>query len=138
MSRPHGAYKFRVEIDDVTGDFAEVSGLDVQVEPIEYRNGSDPTVSRKLPGLAKFSNIVLKRGVTGSRDLWDWMRTVRTGKTDRRSGSIILLDEEGKEVSRWNFYDGWPCKWVGPMFRANASEVAIETLEICHEGIDLA
>ena len=92
---------------------------------------------RKLPGLTKYANIVLKRGLTRDLSLWTWRKSVVNGKTDRRSGSIVLLDESGKQVLRWRFVEGWPAKWEGPALNASANEVAIETLEIAHEGLDL-
>lgn len=104
---------------------------------IEYRTGADPTTTHKLPGLTKYANIVLKRGLTRDLSLWNWRQAVVDGKPDRRSGTIILLDESGQPVLRWNFVRGWPAKWEGPALNAKASEVAIETLEIAHEGLVL-
>ena len=91
---------------------------------------------RKLPGLKKFGNIVLKRGFTDGKDLWDWRKTVMDGKTERRSGSIVLLNESREPALRWNFAEGWPVKWVGPALNAKSSEVAIEELVIACERID--
>ena len=97
-----------------------------------------PTRRRaKLPGLTKYANIVLKRGLTRDLSLWNWRKAVVNGKPDRRSGTIILLDEAGQPVLRWNFVRGWPAKWEGPALNAKANEVAIETLEIAHEGLEL-
>jgi phage tail-like protein len=137
---PYGQFNFLLEIDGVvTAGFSEVSGLTTETSVIEYREGSDRTSSvRKLPGLTKYSNIVLKRGITKDRSLWDWRKTVIDGATRRVDGSIILLDESRQEVVRWNFRAGWPSKWEGPTLNAKSSDVAIETLEIAHEGFDLA
>ncbi|MCG6877218.1 MAG: phage tail protein [Betaproteobacteria bacterium] len=135
---PYLAQNFRVEIDGLeVASFAEVSGLEATIEVIEYRNGSEDNTVRKLPGLAKYSNITLKRGIVGDLSLWQWLRAVCQGEVQRRSGSIILLNERREEVLRINFRRGWPCKWVGPSLSARDNEVAIEVLELCHEGLDI-
>jgi phage tail-like protein len=117
--------------------FSECSGLDTTSDPIEYRDGTEDITVRKLPGLKKYSNIVLKRGYTQSKELWDWRKKVMDGKTERQSGSIVLLDEARADAMRWNFTAGWPTKWSGPTLNAKNNEVAIETLEIAVEGIAL-
>jgi phage tail-like protein len=86
----------------------------------------------------KYNNIVLKRGYTRAKELYEWRKKVMDGKTQRASGSIVLLDEARNEALRWNFREGWPSKWEGPALNAKTSEVAIETLEIAHEGLELA
>ena len=141
---PYTALNFQVVItgvlDDgksIRGSFAEVSGLEVEVSVIEYRNGSEDTTVRKLPGLRKFTNITLKRGVIGDLTLWTWIKSVLDGQVLRADGTITLLDESGQPVMRWKFRRGWPCKWTGPTLNAAKNEVAIETLEICHEGLEL-
>ena len=137
---PFGRFNFLLEIEGITqAGFSEVSGLTNETEVIEYREGGDKVnTARKLPGLTKYGNLVLKRGVTTDNSLWNWRKTVIDGAVERRSGSIILLDESRKEILRWNFYNGWPCKWEGPALKAKSNEVAIETLEIAHEGLELA
>jgi phage tail-like protein len=136
---PYGRFNFLLEIDGVaTAGFSEVSGLTSETEVIEYREGSDKTPARKIPGLNKFSNITLKRGITQDRSLWTWRKTVADGATQRANLSIILLDESRQPVARWNVREAWPCKWEGPSLNAKSSEVAIETLELAHEGIELA
>ncbi len=112
-----------------------MSGLESETAVIEYRSGAE-NVMRKLPGLTKFGNIVLRRGVTQDPELWNWRKSIVEGNPDRRNGSIMLLDDQRNEVVRWNFRNGWPCKWEGPALNAKANEVAIETLEIAHEGLD--
>lgn len=104
----------------------------------EYRNGNEDITVRKLPGLRKYTNITLKRGYTQSRELWKWRKAVEEGRTQRKSGAIVLLNEARKEALRWEFVFGWPSKWQGPALNAGSSEVAIETLEIACEGIVLA
>jgi phage tail-like protein len=141
---PYGGMNFEVQItgisDDgtaVKGSFSEVSGLEVEVMPIDYRNGSEDIRVRKLPGLKKFTNITLKRGMTGHLEFWNWIRSAMKGQIQRADGSILLLDENRQEVHRWNFTRGWPCKYTGPGLNAANNEVAIETLEICHESLDV-
>lgn len=137
---PFGRFNFLLEIEGVTeAGFSEVGGLANETEVIEYREGNDKVNSpRKLPGLTKYSNITLKRGVTADNSLWNWRKTVIDGAVERRNGSIILLDASRTEILRWNFYSGWPCKWEGPTLNAKSNEVAIETLEIAHERLELA
>lgn len=135
---PFRQFNFVINIDGVgSGAFSEVSGLDTETDPVEYREGSEDITVRKLPGLRKYPNITLKRGFTKDRGLWDWRKTVMDGKTQRKSGSITLLNEARQEALRWNFREGWPCKLQGPPLNATTNEVAIETLEICHEGLEL-
>jgi phage tail-like protein len=135
---PHPGFGFLVQIQDVgSASFSEVSGLGVEVEVIEYRNGNEDRTVRKLPGLRKYTNIVLKRGVTADRSLWEWLSAAGRGQPDRRNGAIVLLGEAQQPVLRWTFRSGWPCKWDGPTLRADGNEVAIETIEICHEGLEL-
>ena len=135
---PFRSFNFRVEIDGITrAGFRECSGLDASQDPIEYREGTEGLVARKLPGLNKSSNITLKWGVTDDTELWDWRKKAIVGKVERKNGSIVLLDETGAEKLRWNFREGWPTKWTGPSFNATGNEVAIETLEIAHEGLEL-
>jgi phage tail-like protein len=133
---PYRAYHFKVEIDGITrAGFRECSGLDSTQEPIEYRDGTEPITPRKLPGLVKYSNIVLKWGITDDAELWDWRKKAMDGAVERKNGSIVVLDEEGAEKVRWNFTNGWPSKWTAPTFNATGNEVGIETLEIAHEGV---
>ncbi|SRR6266567_8075952 len=134
---PLRAFNFKLEMDGVTkAGFRECSGLDASTDPVDYREGQDKgNISRKLTGLNKHANIVLKRGVTDDHSLWDWRKKVIDGKTDRQHGSVVLCDETGEEKVRWNFVEGWPTKWTGPTFNATSNEVAIETLEIVHEGL---
>jgi len=134
---PTRGFHFQVEIQGIQrGGFREASGLDTTQDPIEYREGSDPITARKLPGLVKHSNIVLKWGHSDDHELFDWRNDVASGKLQRKNGSIIQLDDEGKEIGRWNFMNGWPSKWVGPSYNATGNEVAIETLEIAVEGLE--
>lgn len=135
---PYTAFNFLVEIDGVTvAGFSECSGLTSETDPIDYRNGNTDTFATKIPGLRKFPNIVLKRGFSDNHDLWEWRRTVLEGRTERHTGVITLLNEARQPALRFNFRDGWPSKWEGPALNAKTNEVAIETLEIAHEGLEL-
>jgi phage tail-like protein len=136
---PYKNFNFLVEIDGINvAAFCEVSGLVSTTEVIEYRNGSDRVNTvRKLPGLTKYENIVLRRGVTKDNQLWLWRRAIEQGTPDRRSGTIVLLDDERNPVKRWHFTEGWPAKFDGPDLNAKGNDVAIETLEIAHEGLTI-
>jgi phage tail-like protein len=133
---PYKAFNFRVEIDGLTARFSQVSGLESEVEVVEYREGGEEARVRKLPGLRKYTNIVLKRGITQDLELWNWHKQVLDGNVQRRNGSVVLLDDQGHEQVRWIFVDSWPCKYVGPTLDAQSKEVAIETLELAHEGLE--
>lgn len=136
---PYGQYNFLVEIDGVTrAGFTEVGGLTTEQDVIEYREGSETATVRKLPGLRKYTNITLKRGFTQDKELWEWRKTTIDGTTERRAGSVVLLAEDRSEVLRWNFVEGWLSKWEGPGLNATTNEAAIESLEICHEGLEPA
>lgn len=137
---PYGNFNFIVEIDGIeVAGFSEVSGISSETEVIEYRTGNDPAGSvRKLPGQHKYGDITLKRGITGSDALWQWRKTVTDGNLQRRSASIILLDETRQEVMRWNLLDSWPSKYVVAELKATGNDVAIETLVIACERIELA
>jgi phage tail-like protein len=133
---PYKNYNFQVEIAGINvAGFAECTGLSSEVEIIEYREGGDDLM-RKLPGLKKFGNITLKRGVTDSQELYNWHRQLLQGRTERRDGAIILLNDAREAVTRWNFRDGFPQKYEGPRFNAKSSDVAIETLVICCEYLE--
>lgn len=134
---PYRAHNFIIEIDGIArAGFRECSGLDSAQDPIDYREGNEGLTVRKLPGLVKHSNITLKWGTSDDAELWAWLKKAIDGKVERRSGSIILLDDTGVEKVRWNFREAWPTKWTGPSFNATGNEVAIETLEIVHEGLE--
>jgi phage tail-like protein len=136
---PFFGYNFAVELDGITRmGFKDCGGLDSTTGAAKYREGTDATLAqRQIPGLLSFSNISLKRGLTDDHALWDWRDGVATGKAVRRTISIILRDEKGEEKIRWNIKNAWPVKWTGPTFDATSEAVAIETLELAHEGIEV-
>jgi phage tail-like protein len=115
--------------------FRECSGLNSTQSVEEYREGTDPLTVRKLPGLITYNNITLKRGTTNNDELWQWRSKIMKGNVERREVSIVLLDDTGKEKIRWNLTNCWPVTWSGPDFNATSNDVAVETLELAHEGI---
>jgi phage tail-like protein len=136
---PYRGYNFRVEIDNTAvAGFREVGGLTFNTDPVEYREGTDqPLHVRKLTGLRKFANLTLKRGFTDNKELWNWYRNVLNGVLDRRDGALVLQDEQHQDVLRWKFENGWIAKWEGPAMNATSNDVAIESLEICVERVEL-
>ena len=136
---PFGNYNFLVEIDGITrAAFHEASGFDSTIDVIEHREGGDNLTPRKLPGMTKHSNIVLKWGLSDDIQLYKWHLDAVKGNVQRKNGSIVLLDRQGQEQVRWNFRNAWPSKWDGPDFNAEGNDVAIETLELTHEGVERA
>jgi len=128
-----GNYNFRVEIEGaLVSGFASVSGLSAETEVIEYRSGDDSLV-RKLPGRLKYSNIVLKRGYVSNDILHDWIQAtlVPGAAVERHDGALILQDKAGNEIVRYNFYEGWPCKWEGPTRTNDGSSLSTETVVLC-------
>jgi phage tail-like protein len=136
---PFRAFNFRVEFDGLTvGSFSECSGLTAEGDSVDYREGTDiPLTVRKLPALRRYMNVVLKRGYTTNDELWNWYRNIANGISDRRNGSIILMDEERNEVMRWQVESAWINKIEAPTFNATANQVAIESCELIHEGLSL-
>jgi len=130
---------FGIEFQDqVDGALRECSGLGSENEVVEYK-ASGPGgkyVIQKVPGRMKWNNITLKRGITDAMDMWKWRQLVEQGKIDeaRKNGSIIMYNQKGDEVARWSFVNAWPSKLTGPSANAANNEVAIEELEITHEG----
>jgi phage tail-like protein len=136
---PYWGYRFVIEIDGaVRAGFTECSGLEVAVEAIDYREDSEGPAARKLVGLRKYTIISLKRGITGDAGLWQWYVRAIGGQVERKNGSVIRRDDTGAETMRWNFHAAWPAKWDGPSFNASGNDVAIENLELVHEGLELA
>jgi phage tail-like protein len=136
---PYRTHNFRIEIDGIDrAGFREASGLETTTAPIDYREGTMGLSVQKLPGLVQQSTVTLRGGLTDDASLWAWRKSVIDGKVDRKNGSIVLLDEAGEEKLRWNFVEAWPSKWTGPALNATGNEVAIEALEITHEGLTRA
>jgi phage tail-like protein len=136
---PFASFNFKLEIEGITvAGFSEVTGLNQESNVIDYREGQEGITPRKLPGLNKFGNITLKRGISPDLSVYNWRKTVTDGDIERRNASIVLHNEKHEEVVRWNLVNAWPSKYVGPDLKANANEVAIETVELTHEGVERA
>jgi phage tail-like protein len=135
---PYASFNFHLEIDGITrAGFAECTGLNAEANVIEYREGNESLTTRKLPGLIKHGNVTLKRGVSQDLELFNWFKTVMDGDGDRKDTmSIVLLDEQRNEAVRWNLLNAWPSKYIVPDLKANANEIAFETIELCHEGVE--
>lgn len=123
--------------------FSEVSGLEMTMEVEEYASGGINDHTLKFPGRVKWSNLVMRRGLLAKRDpidgsdLWTWYQGYLDGHGVRRDGLIILCDEQRKPRLTWSFRRGLPMKWTGPQMNAGQSQVAVEAIEIAHEGITL-
>lgn len=137
MAYPFKKYKYRVEIEGMEqAGFSEVSGFDATVDVIEYRQGDDQVNSSvKLPGLTKYGNVTLKWGMSESTQFYEWVINTSNGQIERKTVTIILLDDEGNDKATWQMINAWPTKYSAPDFNASSSEVAFESIEIVHEGM---
>jgi phage tail-like protein len=118
--------------------FRSAGGLKYETEVVDVRVGGKNDTTLKLPGATKWSNVVLKRGFTADHEIIAWRESWLRGpgsKRERATGSIIQLNNELKPVCKWEFVNGWPCKWEVSEYDATKNELAIETLEIAHEGL---
>ncbi len=128
--------KFKIEIEGVTvGSFTAFGGIEIETDIVHFDNGDD-IYNRKRPGKTDFKNLVLKRGYINTDELWQWYKKVIEGKVERKSGSIISLADDGTEIVRYNFFEGWPCKWVGFEFNAGKNGALFEEIEIAVEMIE--
>lgn len=133
---PHGKFRFKVEIDGLTaGGFSEVSGFDASIDVIEYREGDKVQTPLKVPGLKKYGNITLKQGLMESDVLYKWMEEGFEKDVNRKTITITLMNIAGEDAASWQVINAWPTKYTAPDFNATSSEIAIETLEIAHEGM---
>lgn len=136
-AQPYRNFRFKLEIDGLeAGGFSEVSGIDASVDVVEYREGTDTRLTpRKLPGLTKLGNVTFKKGTTDSLILFDWVNKLTLGNEilTRKTVTLTAQGEDGNDVASWQFLDAWPVKYTGPDFNATASEIAIESIEICFE-----
>ena len=133
-------FRFRLEIDGIQeAGFSEVSGFDITVDPIDYREGHEPTHVRKLPGLTKYGNVTLKWGITtDSKQLYDWHRQIVDGDIQRKNVAIVVIDEAGQDTARWEIAEAWPTKYDPMDLNAKGNDVSIETLELANEGVTRA
>jgi phage tail-like protein len=136
---PLPVFHFRVEWGGKNIGFSEASGLTQEVQLIEYRDGSSPDYSTiKMPGLRKYSNITLKRGISkGDNEFFGWMNTVKLNTIERRDLTISLLNENHEPVMVWKAHNAFPVKVEGPGLKASGNEVAVESIELAHEGLVL-
>ncbi len=133
---PYLSFRFLVEIQGlIVAGFSEISGLQAETETEEVREGGVNDHVHKLPKITKYPNLTLKRGITDSDTLWKWHQDVVNGKVKTRTVRVIVMDSEGNEKWHWYFDEAYPVKWVGPDLKADSSTVAIETLELVHNGI---
>ena len=137
---PLPKFYFSVKIADQEVSFQEVSGLDIEAQVIEYRHGNSPEFSTiKMPGIKKSSNVTLKKGVFKSdNSLWDWFNAIKMNTIERKTVVINLLDEGGNPTMTWTLNNAWPTKVTGTDLKSDGNEVAVETLEVAHEGITIA
>lgn len=138
MDDPISLFRFGVEIGSiVSGWFTECSGLAMEREVVEVKEGGVNGFTHKLPGPAKYPNVTLKRGIAGD-ELWKWLNDqVEKGKIKKMNISILLFNGDRTQVKRWNLAGAYPIKWKGPDFKTNSTEVAIETVELVHHGLEV-
>jgi len=136
---PYRTFNFQLEIDGVPlGAFSEASGLTAEGDAVDYREGTDVQQNvRKLAGLRKYTNITLKRGYTQDKSLWTWYGNIVNGQADRRNVTIVLLNEARQPTLRWHAENAWVNKIEGPSFKASGNEVAMESVELVHEGLTI-
>ncbi|WP_394849945.1 phage tail protein [Pendulispora brunnea] len=141
-NNPYGVFNFKVEFGNgVTGAFSEITGLDSEQGIIEYRTGDEEVAMRKLSGIRKHPNVVMKRGIVGTDGFWKWRKQVENGQVEdanvRTLVTVHLLNEKRETVVTWKIKNAWPCKLSGPSLAAGKNETALESLELAHEGVDL-
>ena len=139
LAWPITKFHFTLEGANFTYGFQEVTGLEISYDPIDYRSGDDPTyITQKIPGLKKFSNITLKKGVFEDDDaFYDWITDTLANPERREDLVCNLLNEEGSVMKSWTIINAFPIKYQGPDLNSTASEIAVETLELVHEGIEM-
>jgi len=137
---PLPKFYFQVKWDSTVMSFQEVSGLDTEAQPIEYRHGDSPEFSViKMPGIKKTGNVTMKKGVFKSdNQYWAWYNQIKMNTIKRVPVTISLLDEGGAATMVWTLANAWPTKITGTDLKADGNEVAVETIEIAHEGLTIA
>lgn len=137
---PLPKFYFQVKWDSNVMSFQEVSGLDVQAEEIKYRHGDSKDFSPiKMPGLKKYGNVTMKKGVfKADNKFWDWFNQIKMNTIKRVPVTISLLDEAGAPTMVWTLQNAWPTKVTGTDLKAEGNEVAVETIELVHEGLTIA
>ncbi len=138
---PVPKFYFTVKFDNNEAvAFQEVSGLETETQIIEYRAGNSKLFSTvKMPGIKKFGNVTLKKGIfTKDNKFWDWYNQIKMNTIKRCTVVISLLDETGNPTMVWTLVNAWPTKITGTDLEANGNEVAVESIEIVHEGLTIA
>lgn len=127
-------HRFLVEIDGIASTaFETVAGLESEVHVLEYRSGNFKSTSMKIPGQARYSNIILRASIHDMNELWNWYQDILAGNLNSKNMVITLLDSSFNPVVRYKFVNAWPCAWRGPELLAQESEVAMEEVEITFE-----
>ena len=134
---PFLAFRFEIRLDDLAvGGFSDCTGLHMETEVQDYPEGGLNTHLHKFPTRTKLTNLVLKRGIV-DRLMWDWYYELTQGQIRFRNGSILVKDPAAATVvMEWQFRQAFPCKWSGPDLNAAQSSVAVETMELCHQGLE--
>ena len=133
---PHGKFRYKVEIDGLdAGGFSEVTGFDASIDVMEYREGDMVQTPMKIPGLKKYGNITLRQGLADSMVLYEWIAEGVNGAVNRKTITITLLDEEEAPAASWQVINAWPVGYTVPDLNGMGGEVAIQSLELCHEGL---
>ena len=136
---PLPVFHFQVVWGGETLGFSEVSGLNIETQVIEYRDGLNPEYSAmKMPGIPKYGNITLKKGILpADNKFYEWLNTTKLNKVDRKDLIISLLNENHEPVMTWKAVNAFPVKIEGPGLKATGNEVAIESIEVAHEGLTI-
>jgi phage tail-like protein len=138
-SDPYQGCNFIIEIEGLlVGGFSECSGLEVETELVDYREGGVNDYIHRFAGGTRSPPLVLRHGITSADGLWRWYQMTAAGQVVRRNGTIFLLDEARDAAIQWNFKDAFPYKWIGPELRAEAASVAFESIEFAHRGLSLS
>lgn len=135
---PTSVYKFGIEIEGIlSGWFTECSGLNIERKVESYKEGGVNDYVHKLPGQIEYSNVTLKRGLIGE-ELWKWFQKgLFDASVERCNITISLFSNDRKEIKRWNLQKAYPVKWQGPDFKIDSTQVAIETVELAHHGMQV-
>jgi phage tail-like protein len=134
---PTAGLNFILDVQGMLAGFAEVGGLTSDTDIVEYREGNEDITIGRLPRVQKHVNVVLKRGFTRSKDLWQWRKKVIEAQIQRLNGTITLLDESRHPAIVWKFFEAWPCKWIGPPINDQDSLIAIEEMVVAVERLEL-
>lgn len=137
-SDPYQGCNFIIEIEGLlVGGFSECSGLEVETELVDYREGGVNDYIHRFAGGTQSPPLVLRHGISSADGLWRWYQMTAAGQVVRRNGTIFLLDKAHDAAIQWNFADAFPYKWSGPELRAETASVAFESVELAHRGLSL-